>query len=193
MTDYIDANGFRANVGIVLMHEDGRVFLGRRVGNRSWQFPQGGIRRGEPLEEALFRELHEEIGLRPDDVQILGRTSSWLRYRLPSRLVRRHQQPLCIGQKQRWFLLRLRGERADFRFDHTTEPEFDQWRWSDFWEPLREVVDFKRQVYERMLHELGLAAFPQGLPPYPAWWTDIAPSAGTRTAHTAVPLSRESA
>lgn len=180
MSDYIDASGFRANVGIVLMRDDRRVFLGRRVGNKGWQFPQGGIQRGEAPEEALFRELHEEIGLTPADVRVLGRTTGWLRYRLPARLVRRHQQPLCIGQKQRWFLLQLLQDREEFRFDHTAEPEFDQWRWSDFWDPLREVVDFKRQVYERMLHELGGRAFPQGLPPYPAWWQDVAPSSTSR-------------
>jgi putative (di)nucleoside polyphosphate hydrolase len=173
MSDFIDAEGFRANVGIVLMHSDSRVFLGRRVGNRGWQFPQGGIRRDEPLEAALFRELYEEIGLGQEDVEIVGRTGDWLRYRLPARLVRRHQQPLCIGQKQRWFLLRLRREPSNFRFDQTAEPEFDQWRWADFWDPLREVVEFKRAVYRRMLHELGAAAFPAGLPPYPAWWREV--------------------
>ena len=178
MTDLIDAEGFRANVGILLMHQDGRVFLGRRAGNRGWQFPQGGILQGEPLEQALFRELHEEIGLQRADVQIIGCTTDWLHYRLPTRLVRRNRQPLCIGQKQRWFLLRLARSDADFHFDQTPQPEFDQWRWSDFWEPLREVVDFKRTVYERMLHELGVVAFPLGLPPYPPWWGDIAPSAG---------------
>ena len=170
MADLIDADGFRANVGILLMHGDGRVFLGRRVGNRGWQFPQGGIQRGEEPEVALFRELKEEIGLSAADVCIAGLTTDWLTYRLPNDLVRRHQRPLCIGQKQRWFLLRLTREIDDFRFDHTRQPEFDQWRWADFWEPLREVIEFKRGVYERMLHELGHAAFPSGLPPYPAWW-----------------------
>ena len=181
MTDCIDADGFRANVGIVLMHDDGRVFLGRRTGDRGWQFPQGGVQHGESLEQALFRELHEEIGLAPADVQVLRLTAHWLRYRLPPRLVRRHQSPLCIGQKQRWVLLRLLRDTPAFRFDHTAEPEFDQWRWSPFWEPLRVVVPFKRQVYERMLHELGPAAFPLGLPPYPAWWPDVAPSASSVT------------
>lgn len=189
MSDFIDADGFRANVGIVLMHDDGRVFLGRRAGNRGWQFPQGGIQRGEPLEQALFRELHEEIGLVRADVQVVGRTTKWLRYRLPARLVRRHQRPLCIGQKQRWFLLRLLRHQTDFRFDHTEQPEFDQWRWTDFWEPLREVVDFKRKVYERMLHELGMTAFPSGLPPYPAWWSEVAPSVTAAAARAAGPLA----
>lgn len=175
MVDVIDADGFRANVGIVLMSADGRVFLGRRPGNKGWQFPQGGMLRGEQPEGALLRELKEEIGLDPDDVDIVGRTERWLRYRLPSKYVRRNRRPLCIGQKQRWFLLRLRREDAAFRFDHTDEPEFDDWRWADFWDPVREVIHFKRPVYTKALHELGVIAFPQGLPDYPEWWSDLGP------------------
>ena len=106
MSDVIDPDGFRANVGIVLMR-DGDVFLGRRTGGKGWQFPQGGVRSGESLEQALFRELEEEIGVPQSAVQIVGQTERWLRYRLPPRYVRRNQQPLCTGQKQRWFLLRL--------------------------------------------------------------------------------------
>jgi putative (di)nucleoside polyphosphate hydrolase len=169
-TDSIDAEGFRANVGIVLLNAAGDVFLGGRTGGRGWQFPQGGIRPDEDLEAALYRELNEEIGLEPGDVDILGSTRSWLRYRLPSQYVRRNSAPLCIGQKQRWFLLRFRGAEDRFRFDSTTEPEFETWRWVPFWTPVREVIYFKRDVYARALHELGRIGFPQGLPEYPDWW-----------------------
>lgn len=173
MLDQIDQDGFRTNVGIILMRDDGRLFLGRRVGNRGWQFPQGGVRRGEALEQALYRELKEEIGLDPVQVAVAASTRQWLRYRLPQRFVRRDQVPLCIGQKQRWYLLRLRSDDdPHFRFDHTSEPEFDEWRWADFWEPVREVVAFKRPVYLKALHELGSRAFPDGLPPYPTWWPE---------------------
>lgn len=172
--DQIDQDGFRTNIGIVLMRDDGRLFLGRRVGNRGWQFPQGGVRRGEALEQALYRELKEEVGLDPGEVAVAASTRHWLRYRLPPRYVRRDQVPLCIGQKQRWYLLRLRTDDPRFRFDHTSEPEFDEWRWADFWEPVREVVSFKRPVYRKALHELGARVFPAGLPPYPAWWAEAA-------------------
>jgi putative (di)nucleoside polyphosphate hydrolase len=182
MSDVIDAEGFRANVGIVLMGDDGRVFLGRRRGNRGWQFPQGGVRLGEQLEQALYRELKEEIGLDDRDVTVVACTSRWLRYRLPKRFVRRDAEPVCIGQKQRWFLLKLKRQDARISFDHTDVPEFDQWRWSDYWEPLREVIYFKRSVYEIALHELGAAAFPQGLPEYPVWWPEVAPSRRRRHA-----------
>jgi putative (di)nucleoside polyphosphate hydrolase len=173
MNDVIDSEGFRANVGIVLMRGTGEVFLGRRMGGRGWQFPQGGVRVGESLEEAMLRELHEEIGLQGSHVEIAGSTSRWLRYRLPPRYVRRNSSPLCIGQKQRWFLLRLRRDDAAFDLRLTVQPEFDTWRWVDYWEPVREVIYFKRPVYARALSELADSAFPQGHPPLPPWWAAV--------------------
>jgi putative (di)nucleoside polyphosphate hydrolase len=170
MSDIIDRDGFRANVGIVLMSPDCQLFIGRRAGGRGWQFPQGGISRGESGEDSLFRELYEEIGLGRDDVHLLARTRHWLRYRLPPRYIRRDSHPMCLGQKQYWFLLQARHEDVTFRFDTTAQPEFDRWRWVDYWQPVREVIYFKRGVYSRALHELGQLAFPDGLPPYPAWW-----------------------
>jgi putative (di)nucleoside polyphosphate hydrolase len=172
MKDWIDAHGFRANVGIVLIREAGDVFLGGRSDGRGWQFPQGGVQPDESAEQALFRELREEVGLGPDDVEVLAATRSWLRYRLPRRYVRRRSRPLCIGQKQRWFLLRMLGGEERLRFDFTTEPEFDSGRWVDYWSPVREVIYFKRAVYARALEELGQQAFPDGPPPRPEWWSE---------------------
>jgi putative (di)nucleoside polyphosphate hydrolase len=172
MTDLIDAQGFRANVGIVLIRDGGDVFLGGRCDGRGWQFPQGGVRRDESPEQALYRELREEVGLEPADVEMLAVTRTWLRYRLPSRYVRRRSRPLCIGQKQRWFLLRMVGGEERLRFDLTSQPEFDSWRWVDYWSPVREVIYFKRDVYARALEELGQQAFPAGPPPRPEWWSD---------------------
>jgi putative (di)nucleoside polyphosphate hydrolase len=180
MSDWIDAEGYRANVGIVLMRGNGEVFLGQRTGGRGWQFPQGGIRQGEPVEDALYRELHEEIGLTAAHVTVAASTADWIRYRLPKRYVRRGRGPLCIGQKQRWFLLRLSVPESELEFDfaRTAEPEFDGWRWSNYWEPVREVIYFKRPVYVKMLMELAPAAFPDGAPPLPEWWqTELAAAA----------------
>jgi putative (di)nucleoside polyphosphate hydrolase len=179
MSDVIDSDGYRANVGIVLMHGAGEVFLGRRTGGRGWQFPQGGVRRGEQLEDALYRELHEEVGIHRADVELVGRTVEWIRYRLPQKFVRRNRHPVCIGQKQRWFLLRLKREDAQFAFDSTAEPEFDQWRWASWWEPVREVIYFKRPVYTQALTELAPFAFPSGdTPGRPPWWNELTADSG---------------
>lgn len=151
----IDKDGYRANVGIVVCNFDGRVFWGKRQGQHSWQFPQGGIDHGETAEEAMYRELHEETGLRPEDVEIVGCTSGWLHYRLPKHMIRRNSSPVCIGQKQRWFLLHLVSDDSRFDLRCTEKPEFDGWRWVDYWEPTREVVYFKRNVYKRALKELA--------------------------------------
>ena len=84
----IDSDGFRPNVGIILSSKDGKVFLGRRIGQNAWQFPQGGIKRDETPEQAMFRELEEEVGLHPHHVDVVGCTNGWLRYRLPKRYIR---------------------------------------------------------------------------------------------------------
>ena len=169
MSDFIDADGFRANVGIVLIRDDRSVFLGGRTGGRGWQFPQGGVQRHEAPEEALFRELKEEIGLERGDVELVAATHSWLRYRLPRQYVRRNSHPPCIGQKQRWFLLRLTGSEEKVHFDSTSAPEFERWRWVDYWTPVREVIYFKRAVYARALDELARRAFPDDPPELPPW------------------------
>ena len=143
---------------------------------------------GEGLEEAAFRELHEEIGLSPSDVELISQTTRWLRYRLPAKYVRRNRHPMCIGQKQRWFLLRLKREDAQFDFGRTPEPEFDQYRWVNFWEPVREVIYFKRAVYVQALTELAPLAFPDGPPSHPAWWGEMAAN-GLKPARSAtVPI-----
>lgn len=160
----IDADGFRANVGIVLTNRDGEVFWARRVGQPGWQFPQGGIHENESADDAMFRELREEVGLDREHVEVLGRTRRWLRYRLPSQYLRRDSLPLCIGQKQRWYLLRFLGSESDFRFDVGETPEFDRWCWVDYWTPAEEVIFFKRKVYRRALRELAPLLFDAGDP-----------------------------
>jgi len=168
--DWIDAEGFRANVGIILANTDGEVLLAGRVGSKGWQFPQGGVLRGEEPEQAMYRELREEVGLERADVELLGVTADWLHYRLPGKYIRRNSKPLCIGQKQRWFMLRLLTSVENLRFDLGEQPEFDRARWVNFWRPVNEVIYFKRRVYARALHELGSTVYPQGLPPQPRWW-----------------------
>ncbi len=152
----IDLDGFRPNVGIMLANDRGQLLWARRVGgHNAWQFPQGGISEGESPKQALFRELHEEVGLTRDAVEILGSTRGWLRYRLPKRFVRDGQKPLCIGQKQKWFLLRMLEDDAAVQLDRNEKPEFDHWRWVSYWYPLDQIIPFKREVYRRAMKDLA--------------------------------------
>ena len=151
----LDRDGFRPNVGIILLNQRSQVFWGKRIRTHSWQFPQGGIDRGENPEQAMFRELHEEVGLHPQHVQVLARTRDWLRYEVPDRFIRRDARGHYKGQKQIWFLLQLVGHDWDLNLRATNHPEFDAWRWNDYWVPLDVVVEFKRGVYEMALTELS--------------------------------------
>jgi putative (di)nucleoside polyphosphate hydrolase len=151
----IDPDGYRPNVGIILLRGDGRVFWARRAFRDGWQFPQGGMNSDETPLEAMYRELREETGLEPHHVEVIGATPGWLKYRLPRRFVRRNERPVCIGQKQVWFLLRFLGDESLLRLDATDTPEFDLWQWVDFWYPASHVVAFKRDVYERALRYLA--------------------------------------
>jgi putative (di)nucleoside polyphosphate hydrolase len=160
----LDKEGYRPNVGIILVNQRDEVFWGKRIREHSWQFPQGGIKRGETPEQAMYRELHEEVGLLPQHVRIIGRTRDWLRYDVPQEFLRRSSAANAArrstrqayrGQKQIWFLLRMVGRDSDVCLRATDHPEFDAWRWSPYWIPLDVVIDFKREVYELALSELA--------------------------------------
>ena len=158
--DNIDVHGFRSNVGMVLSNDRGQVLWGRRVGGHdAWQFPQGGILRDESPETALYRELYEEVGVKRGNVEILASTRGWLRYRLPQRYLRNRgptaSSPRFVGQKQKWFLLRLLGDDSLVNLDCSHKPEFDHWQWVSYWYPLTQVVNFKRNVYRRVLREFA--------------------------------------
>ena len=150
----IDSEGYRANVAIVLRNTRGQLFWAKRRGMDAWQFPQGGIRKNESVKKAMYRELQEETGLLPEHVRIISCTNDWLRYQLPKKFIRKNSTPLCIGQKQIWYLLELLADESAVRLDASKKPEFDHWRWVDCWEPAEQVVDFKRGVYKAALKEL---------------------------------------
>lgn len=157
----IDDEGYRANVGIILLNKAAtRVFWARRIRQKSWQFPQGGLNEGDQALSALYRELYEEVGLYPHDVEVLAATKSWFKYRLPPHLIRA-RTPYCIGQKQKWFLLQLHSSEEKVNLRATITPEFDAWGWVDYWHPLTQVISFKRHVYRKALEMLFPAAAAQ--------------------------------
>jgi putative (di)nucleoside polyphosphate hydrolase len=157
----LDKEGYRPNVGIVLANQRNEVFWGKRVNQHAWQFPQGGIQHGETPLQAMYRELEEEIGLGHGHVRILGRTRDWLRYEVPQQRMRSNDRArndsrggAYRGQKQIWFLLRMVGRDCDVKLRASGHPEFDAWRWHEYWVPLETVIDFKRDVYQQALTEL---------------------------------------
>ena len=151
----LDREGFRPNVGIILLNAHNEVFWGKRLREHSWQFPQGGIKYGETPVQAMYRELHEETGLLPEHVKVVGRTRDWLRYEVPDKFIKREVRGHYRGQKQIWFLLRMVGRDCDICLRATDHPEFDAWRWNDYWVPLDCVIEFKRDVYQLALTELS--------------------------------------
>lgn len=151
----IDREGYRPNVGIVLINAKNQAFWGKRVKQDAWQFPQGGIQYGESPEQAMYRELHEEVGLRACHIEILGRTRDWMRYDVPQSWGKRESRSNFRGQKQIWFLLRLTGRDCDVCLRASEHPEFDAWRWNDYWVELGSVIEFKREVYRMALNELA--------------------------------------
>lgn len=158
----LDREGYRPNVGIILVNQRNEVFWGKRIKEHAWQFPQGGIKHGESPVQAMYRELHEETGLSSEHVRILGRTKDWLRYNVPEHYVRRELRGYYKGQKQIWFLLRMIGRDCDVSLRATNSPEFDAWRWNAYWVPLDAVIEFKRDVYIQALNELSGILFNRG-------------------------------
>jgi putative (di)nucleoside polyphosphate hydrolase len=151
----LDRDGFRPNVGIILLDDDGQVFWAKRTRGSGWQFPQGGINKDETAEEAMFRELYEEIGLKPKHVDVLGCTPEWLHYQLPKKFMKKDSDPAFVGQKQVYYLLKLLEHESKVDFNCTSSPEFQCYRWVDFWYPAHNVIHFKRKVYKRALRMLA--------------------------------------
>lgn len=146
----IDKDGYRANVAIVLLNSRNRLFWGQRKNRTSWQFPQGGVNPSETPLQAMYRELYEEVGLRPHDVEVVASTRDWFVYDIPESLVRKNS-PCCIGQKQKWFLLKLKTSENNIDLEANATPEFDNWRWVSYWYPINHVVYFKQEVYKKAL------------------------------------------
>ncbi len=156
----IDKNGYRANVGIIITNGSQQLLWAKRIYNRdAWQFPQGGVLPCETPEQTMYRELQEETGLLPKHVSIVAQTRKWLKYKLPKHLLRHDSQPLCIGQKQKWFLLKLLSAEACIDLNAGEKPEFNDWRWVDYWHPVENIIYFKKRVYRQALTEFEKHVF----------------------------------
>lgn len=151
----IDKEGYRENVAIVIINKDRKVLWAKRANENAWQFPQGGVKSNEKIEDAMFRELKEEVGITKDKVKILGKTNDWLYYDVPKNWIRKDNY-LYKGQKQIWFLLEFLGGENDIFLKNATKPEFDNWSWIDYWIPNDKVIDFKRDVYSKALKQLAV-------------------------------------
>ncbi|OGO94625.1 MAG: RNA pyrophosphohydrolase [Coxiella sp. RIFCSPHIGHO2_12_FULL_42_15] len=151
----VDEQGYRCGVGMIILNRDNHVFWARRHDHKeAWQFPQGGIHLNENVRHALYRELLEEVGLRPEHVAVIAESKQWLTYRLPYGKQDIEGQKVA-GQRQKWFLLRLLVEDEKINLHTTPKPEFNAWRWVEYWEPLTQIVAFKREVYQQILAEFA--------------------------------------
>ncbi|HRK64089.1 MAG TPA: RNA pyrophosphohydrolase [Terricaulis sp.] len=147
-----DPKHYRPNVGLALFHREGLVFLGKRAGAEGpyqWQMPQGGVDRGESAAEAAFRELEEEIGVKPAHAELLEETADWLYYDFPMDVRKKLSRGRYRGQRQKWFAFRFKGRDSDIRLD-THTPEISDWRWAPLETAPDLVIPFKRDIYQEI-------------------------------------------
>lgn len=151
-----DALPYRPCAGIMLANRDGLVFVGQRIDNPgdAWQMPQGGIDPGEDPEEAAFRELGEETGLSPDQVDLIARSREEYFYDLPPELQGNIWGGRWRGQRQWWFLMRFKGLDTDIQIS-TPRPEFSHWKWAQPVDLPKLIVPFKKRIYEALVAEFG--------------------------------------
>ncbi len=146
--------GYRKNVAMVVLNKNNQVLLCRRKGTENWQFPQGGIDENELCEDAMYRELYEEVGLKSSEVEILGKTREEIKYDIPITIRSRVLGGKYKGQLQTWFLLKLKGEDCSIDLSKDVSPEFDKFDWVSFWFPLTKIIHFKKEAYRSALKEL---------------------------------------
>lgn len=148
-------NGYRPNVCIVLCNKNNQVMIFNRIYDNGWQFPQGGINEDEKPIDAMYRELYEETGLGREDIKLIARTHNWISYNIPNRWIRPSSRGLINGQKQIWYLCQILVSSKQINLKATNHPEFSEWEWIEYWEPINRIINFKKSVYQRALIELS--------------------------------------
>ena len=146
--------GWRLGVGIILTNQENEIFMGERIDNKgAWQMPQGGVNLGinESLEIAAKRELYEETGVKT--VKIINQSEGWYYYYLPKHLKSKLWGGKFLGQKQKWFLFSFEGMEEEINLQADKKPEFNNWKWVSPENVLNDIVDFKKEIYKKILRE----------------------------------------
>ena len=144
----------RLGVGIILLNSENKVFVGKRIDNPEnfWQMPQGGINNNESFFQAAKRELEEETGI--TKTKLIKELDQWLTYDLPKNLLGKIWQGKYRGQKQKWFIMKFEGKDQEINVN-TNSPEFLDWKWINPLELPKIVVNFKVDIYKKLLNELN--------------------------------------
>ena len=146
--------GYRPNVAMIVINNDNRVLICRRRNTQTWQFPQGGIDPNENIQEAMYRELHEEVGLSKEDVNIIGKSKKMITYDIPITLRSKVLGGKFKGQDQKWFLLKTIKDDIKINLNNEVIPEFEEFEWVSYWRALDRIIDFKKEAYRQALTEL---------------------------------------
>lgn len=149
-----DRKGYRPNVAMIVINNDNKVLICRRRNTQTWQFPQGGIDPNENIQEAMYRELHEEVGLSKEDVNIIGKSKKTITYDIPITLRSKVLGGKFKGQDQKWFLLKTIKDDIKINLNNEMIPEFEEFEWVSYWRPLDRIIDFKKEAYRQALTEL---------------------------------------
>ena len=139
----------RTGVGVIVLNQDNKVFVARRIDNAKnfWQMPQGGVDEGEDFLKAAYRELEEETSIK--SVKLIQELEGTITYELPDHLLGIIWRGRYKGQKQKWFLMKFTGDEKEINIK-TKNPEFLEWKWVNLNQITELVVDFKLHVYKEL-------------------------------------------